>query len=720
MPYDPKEDQKLTDFALGEIDQEHRDEVEDMIASNEDARKQVELIQSLAGDLSKQLQEEQGPSLSADQRDEIYARIDDRYAPVHDGWQIASFLPLATAAAIALGVSLFLFIGHESDSGNSRTVATHEFGDPEHKPPSPLRNTESDEDEVDMDDLQAQSRSRDDNHAGLRKELKRSTDAKSASTKLDKKSESARANFVKRAAGSAMRKAAGGKLPDPKADPLSPKKHLVRDQQDKKPQAQAKKRDLTKALPGKPEPSSVATSPSPSPLSAKSLKTAGSKGNESSNQLRRSQPAVRTLASFAHLLRKSESKPSQMNHLAKDHSSDKKGTELQHNIGKQGVKKPVPEKRRATPAKSDPDKGAFRSRSNQPVRRGHHEGKKKGGTSASQSIEDAKTLRRPDSGKADSRVESINVPQQITFKGIRPLSPFQKIGKNSSHIPLLIVPTGNLELITSLIRRGRKPHPNQIDVVSLINAVNLPRVSQAESSSPIRVDSEMLLSPWSPTNRLVRITLSDNHLAQPIQKLSIFVKINPRFVKSYRVIGFERHPNIEEFRRKLAAIPESALISHSLDTVTLLYEVIPTNSDAVAYGKVSNNNGIKGNANHGGNKRSGLSNHATAWLSVRTSYHSDQSGALAHHIHHDAQPVQSTSTATRLAVAAASIGHVLKSDKPLPADLDPVIHLLNTINFENNAPTGFYVYDKPSTPRKLKLLSLVNEIRSLLSKEKSK
>jgi len=97
-------DPKLTAYALGELDEPARREVEAALEGDEAARRAVEEIRSVAGMLTEQLAAEPAPGLTAEQRRAVQVQ------PAGPVRRIRLWVPLAAAAAaiLAVGVGLYL------------------------------------------------------------------------------------------------------------------------------------------------------------------------------------------------------------------------------------------------------------------------------------------------------------------------------------------------------------------------------------------------------------------------------------------------------------------------------------------------------------------------------------------------------------------------------------------------------------------------------------
>ncbi len=113
-------DPRLTAYALGELDEAERVELDALLRERSDLRDEIEAIRAVAGDLREELAHEPAPQLSAEQR----ASIKSRAAGEGGGWRLAgegerTFRPAAwwwriglsgAAAVLALGVLLPLMM----------------------------------------------------------------------------------------------------------------------------------------------------------------------------------------------------------------------------------------------------------------------------------------------------------------------------------------------------------------------------------------------------------------------------------------------------------------------------------------------------------------------------------------------------------------------------------------------------------------------------------
>src|SRR4051812_22100310 len=97
MPFDP-DDPRLTAYALGELDDADRAEVESALADDPSGRLAVEEIRATAQLLAEGLRREPSPGLAPEQREAIEWRLRRRWPRP---WLLSS-LGLATAAAALL------------------------------------------------------------------------------------------------------------------------------------------------------------------------------------------------------------------------------------------------------------------------------------------------------------------------------------------------------------------------------------------------------------------------------------------------------------------------------------------------------------------------------------------------------------------------------------------------------------------------------------------
>lgn len=119
-------DPRLTAYALGELDEAERVELDALLRERSDLRDEIEAIRAVAGDLREELSHEPAPQLSAEQR----ASIKSRAAGEGGGWRLAgegerTFRPAAwwwriglsgAAAVLLLGVFVPLMMRGGSDA----------------------------------------------------------------------------------------------------------------------------------------------------------------------------------------------------------------------------------------------------------------------------------------------------------------------------------------------------------------------------------------------------------------------------------------------------------------------------------------------------------------------------------------------------------------------------------------------------------------------------
>ena len=93
-----QEEQKITAYALGELQGSEKEEFEKELQNNPELQKEVDEIREITGDLEKELKAEKCPELEAAQREEVLASVKRGKSPV------MFYLSTAAAAALAFGI----------------------------------------------------------------------------------------------------------------------------------------------------------------------------------------------------------------------------------------------------------------------------------------------------------------------------------------------------------------------------------------------------------------------------------------------------------------------------------------------------------------------------------------------------------------------------------------------------------------------------------------
>ncbi len=127
------DDPRLTAYALGEMDPAERQAFEAELANDPDARRQVEQVRHLAGELTDQLASEPAPELTDKQRQAVTAAATPKKAtltparPTRRRVLLGVGLPMATAAGIVIAFCVYL--SQQTDPGSAPTETNLTRGD---------------------------------------------------------------------------------------------------------------------------------------------------------------------------------------------------------------------------------------------------------------------------------------------------------------------------------------------------------------------------------------------------------------------------------------------------------------------------------------------------------------------------------------------------------------------------------------------------------------
>ena len=129
------------------------------------------------------------------------------------------------------------------------------------------------------------------------------------------------------------------------------------------------------------------------------------------------------------------------------------------------------------------------------------------------------------------------------------------------------------------ILAGSLPSSDKINVGELINAFDY-NYSEPSDDDLFAVDSEIIISPWSKANYLLRVGLSvaDQSIPRSKEKLlltnvKMSVEFNPKKVSGYRLIG-ESNSSASD---NTGSLNQDVLLSGQ--TITVLYELIPASDN---------------------------------------------------------------------------------------------------------------------------------------------
>src|SRR5262245_2603237 len=153
------------------------------------------------------------------------------------------------------------------------------------------------------------------------------------------------------------------------------------------------------------------------------------------------------------------------------------------------------------------------------------------------------------------------------FTGERPF--VSVMSRPRSSVPLVVNSASYLDVRRS-INAGLLPPRESVRIEGMINHFSY-EYPQPTAGQPFSLNLDVVICPWEPTHRLVRIGLKGNQDVAFRADSRIEVEFNPRQVASYRLIGYDRQETeIQNSQRENAG-------SHSMAagyTLTALYEVV--------------------------------------------------------------------------------------------------------------------------------------------------
>ena len=153
------------------------------------------------------------------------------------------------------------------------------------------------------------------------------------------------------------------------------------------------------------------------------------------------------------------------------------------------------------------------------------------------------------------------------FTGERPF--VSVMSRPRSSVPLVVNSASYLDVRRS-INAGLLPPRESVRIEGMINHFSY-EYPQPTAGEPFSLNLDVVICPWEPTHRLVRIGLKGNQDVAFRADSRIEVEFNPRQVASYRLIGYDR----QETERQNSQ--EENAGSHSMAagyTLTALYEVV--------------------------------------------------------------------------------------------------------------------------------------------------
>ena len=154
------------------------------------------------------------------------------------------------------------------------------------------------------------------------------------------------------------------------------------------------------------------------------------------------------------------------------------------------------------------------------------------------------------------------------FTGERPF--VSVTSRPRSSVPLVVNSPSYLDVRRS-INAGLLPPRESVRVEGMINHFPY-EYPQPTAGEPFSLNLDVVICPWDPTHRLVRIGLKGRQDVAVRADSSIEVEFNPRQVASYRLIGYDRQ------KTETQSSNEESVGSYSVavgPTLTTLYEIVP-------------------------------------------------------------------------------------------------------------------------------------------------
>jgi Uncharacterized protein YfbK, C-terminal/von Willebrand factor len=153
------------------------------------------------------------------------------------------------------------------------------------------------------------------------------------------------------------------------------------------------------------------------------------------------------------------------------------------------------------------------------------------------------------------------------FTGERPF--VSVLSRPRSSVPLVVNSASYLDVRRS-INGGLLPPRESVRIEGMINHFSY-EYPQPAASEPFSLNLDVVICPWEPTHRLVRIGLKGNQDVAVRADSRIEVEFNPHRVASYRLIGYDRQETGTQNSHEENAGSHSMAAEY---TLTALYEVV--------------------------------------------------------------------------------------------------------------------------------------------------
>jgi hypothetical protein len=153
------------------------------------------------------------------------------------------------------------------------------------------------------------------------------------------------------------------------------------------------------------------------------------------------------------------------------------------------------------------------------------------------------------------------------FTGERPF--VSAISRPRSSVPLVVNSTSYLDVRRS-INAGLLPPRESVRIEGMINHFPY-EYRQPAAGESFSLNLDVVICPWEPTHRLVRIGLKGHQDVAVRADSRIEVEFNPRRVASYRLIGYDRQETETQNSNEENVGSQSIAAGY---TFTTLYEVV--------------------------------------------------------------------------------------------------------------------------------------------------
>jgi hypothetical protein len=163
------------------------------------------------------------------------------------------------------------------------------------------------------------------------------------------------------------------------------------------------------------------------------------------------------------------------------------------------------------------------------------------------------------------------------FTGERPF--VSVMSRPRSSVPLVVNSASYLDVRRS-INAGLLPPRESVRIEGMINHFSY-EYPQPTAGEPFSLNLDVVICPWEPTHRLVRIGLKGNQDVAFRADSRIEVEFNPRQVASYRLIGYDRQETETQNSQEENAGSHSMAAGY---TLTALYEVVQLKRGRTALG----------------------------------------------------------------------------------------------------------------------------------------